>query len=150
MEKQLAASTMKDPVNIPRRVKDAYYRYQMPKLTVESQGKNQATVTIITNLDAVASALATRTEYIMKYLSVTLNVRTQDNRIRGRYTAEQLARLNNSPTSLTSVVTLISSSIFSFFALPVSMLESPSSFTMGVWLDLVLVAVPLLSFLHTK
>eukprot|EP01126_Amoeba_proteus_P039733 TRINITY_DN4207_c0_g1_i29.p2 TRINITY_DN4207_c0_g1~~TRINITY_DN4207_c0_g1_i29.p2 ORF type:complete len:105 (+),score=28.04 TRINITY_DN4207_c0_g1_i29:524-838(+) len=62
MEKQLAASTMKDPVNIPRRVKDAYYRYQMPKLTVESQGKNQATVTIITNLDAVASALATRTE----------------------------------------------------------------------------------------
>eukprot|EP01126_Amoeba_proteus_P039740 TRINITY_DN4207_c0_g1_i8.p1 TRINITY_DN4207_c0_g1~~TRINITY_DN4207_c0_g1_i8.p1 ORF type:complete len:150 (+),score=5.68 TRINITY_DN4207_c0_g1_i8:818-1267(+) len=28
---------------------------------------------------------------IMKYLSVTLNVRTQDNRIRGRYTAEQLA-----------------------------------------------------------
>lgn len=75
----------------------------MPKLVVETTGKNQATTTKVSNLVDIAHALKTEPECtlvliisdnkdIMKYFSVTLNIRTAGtNGLRGRYTADQLA-----------------------------------------------------------
>lgn len=62
MEQQLSSSSMKNPVNIIRSEADPFYRYKMPKLQVEYQGKNQATVTLVPNLKEIAVALRTEPE----------------------------------------------------------------------------------------
>lgn len=62
MEKQIASSQMKNPVNIIRSEVDLYYRYKMPKLVVETTGKNQATTTKVSNLVDIALALKTEPE----------------------------------------------------------------------------------------
>lgn len=49
----------KNTVNIPRDQDDPFWRYRRPELKIEVQGKNQSTVTVLTNLSHVCQGLQT-------------------------------------------------------------------------------------------
>jgi len=60
--------------NVPRKVIDPNYRYQMPFLKVKVEGKGKMVKTIVENIDEVAKSLERNTEYIMKFFAFDLGV----------------------------------------------------------------------------
>jgi translation initiation factor 5 len=90
---------MSEKVNIPRSVKDDFYRYQMPTMKTQVTGKHQGRETVILNLKDVAKALERDTLYIMKYFGIEFSSRfTCDDKglvyqIHGNYEDEVLAEV---------------------------------------------------------
>lgn len=62
-----AASYGKDAINIRRDVKDAFYRYKMPRIQSKIEGKGNGIKTVVTNMPEVAKALARPPSIVTKF-----------------------------------------------------------------------------------
>ena len=62
-----AASYGKDAINIRRDVKDAFYRYKMPRIQSKIEGKGNGIKTVVSNMPEVAKALARPPSIITKF-----------------------------------------------------------------------------------
>ena len=62
-----AASYGKDAINIRRDVKDAFYRYKMPRIQSKIEGKGNGIKTVVSNMPEVAKALARPPSIVTKF-----------------------------------------------------------------------------------
>lgn len=72
-------------INIKRDVKDAFYRYKMPKLQAKIEGKGNGIKTLVSNMTDVAKALHRPPTYVTKYFGAELGALTNCDEKAARY-----------------------------------------------------------------
>lgn len=86
-------------VNIRRDVKDAFYRYKMPKLQSKIEGKGNGIKTVIPNMADIAKALSRPPAYVTKFFGSELGAQTicddKNSRyiVNGAHEAERLSTI---------------------------------------------------------
>lgn len=84
-------------LNIPSNVKDANYRYKMPKIVVVSQGQGGGVKTKIDNIIELSKALNVPPEYPLKFMGYELGSQTENKGgiylINGNHQAEKLQQI---------------------------------------------------------
>lgn len=86
-------------LNVNREVKDAFYRYKMPRLIAKVEGKGNGIKTVIANMSEIAKALSRPPTYPTKYFGCELGAQTQfDNKndryiVNGAHTSDKLQDL---------------------------------------------------------
>ena len=84
-------------VNIRRDVKDAFYRYKMPKLQSKVEGKGNGIKTVISNMEEISKSLNRPPSYVTKYFGaevgaqVICDVTNSRYIVNGIHDAEKLA-----------------------------------------------------------
>lgn len=93
---------MSGTVNIRRDVKDAFYRYKMPKIQSKIEGKGNGIKTVVSNMVEVAKALNRPPAYVTKFFGnevgsiVHCDDKTGRYIVNGAHDAEKLATLLDS------------------------------------------------------
>lgn len=93
---------MSGTVNIRRDVKDAFYRYKMPKIQSKIEGKGNGIKTVISNMTEVAKALNRPPTYVTKFFGnelgsiVHCDDKTSRYIVNGAHDAEKLQTLLDS------------------------------------------------------
>ena len=91
-------------LNIPSHIKDANYRYKMPKMVVVSQGAGGGVKTKLDNIIDVAKALNLPPDYPLKFMGYELGSQTEiksgNYLINGNHQAETLQKIIDKYISL--------------------------------------------------
>ncbi|KAI9823534.1 MAG: hypothetical protein M1819_001335 [Sarea resinae] len=66
-------------LNIPRDVKDPFYRYKMERLQSKIEGKGNGIKTVVANLTSVSQSLSRPPSYVIKYFGFELGAQTNTN-----------------------------------------------------------------------
>ncbi|KAG4090127.1 hypothetical protein H8356DRAFT_955308 [Neocallimastix lanati (nom. inval.)] len=72
-------------INIRRDVKDSFYRYKMPKMSVKIEGKGNGIKTVIPNMSDIAKALSRPPTYPTKYFGFELGAQVKCEEKNDRY-----------------------------------------------------------------
>jgi len=72
-------------INIRRDVKDSFYRYKMPKMSVKIEGKGNGIKTVIPNMSDIAKALIRPPTYPTKYFGFELGAQVKCEEKNDRY-----------------------------------------------------------------
>ena len=72
-------------VNIPRSVKDDFYRYKMPELVTKVEGRGNGIKTVLVNISDIGKTLARPPVYFTKYAEIMLGTLTFTDTEKDRY-----------------------------------------------------------------
>ncbi|KAJ1550619.1 hypothetical protein HK096_005948 [Nowakowskiella sp. JEL0078] len=92
-------------LNIPRDVKDIFYRYKMPKIIAKIEGRGNGIKTVIPNMTDVAKALDRPATYTTKYFGTDLGALSSCDDKKDRYLVNGAFDAERLQTSLDGFIT---------------------------------------------
>lgn len=72
---------------------DMFYRYKMPIISINHQGKGNGKFTDLTNIVDIANAINIPVKILLQYITISLGTNFKNNIINGHYTQEMILDL---------------------------------------------------------